>query len=64
MGITLTGRQERLPWGCPLRNAFLLKPPGALVTHNGSATRSLCPPSAYPKQCMGDAYTKNYLLLI
>ena len=50
--------------GCPLRNAFLLKPPGALVTHNGSATCSLCPPSAYLKQCMGDAHAKNYLLLI
>lgn len=50
--------------GCLLRNAFLLKPPGALVTHNGSAIPSPCAPSAYPKQCTGDAYTKNHLLLI
>ena len=50
--------------GCLLRNAFFLKPPGALVTHNGSAIPSPCAPSAYPKQCMGDAYTKSHLLLI
>lgn len=50
--------------GCLLRNTFLLKPPRAPVTRNGSAAPSPCPPSAYPKQCMGDAYAKNHLLLI